>query len=205
MAQNIIPDSHANRLEFFKNLQTEIAANASAASLSASTVTGYNSVLDPLITSYQTLVDAETAAQSAGADAAQLYRRSHQALLGVINELKGNTKVTAGMRTDMRIAGGTTAHDPNTIKPRLKVQAQTGSVVITGSKDYAQLVNIYSRVVGTAAWTLIGARRKKFPFEDQTPLKVAGVPEQREYMARGVIDDNEVGQPSDIVTVLFGG
>jgi hypothetical protein len=61
------------------------------------------------------------------------------------------------------------------------------------------------RLVGTVSWVLVGIRRKKLPFDDQTPLKVAGVPEQREYQAVGVIGDNEVGQPSDIVQVAFGG
>jgi hypothetical protein len=87
----------------------------------------------------------------------------------------------------------------------IKAEAQPGVVRITGSKDYAELVNIYMRVVGTAAWTLVGIKRKKFPFEDQTPLKSAGMAEAREYAARGVIDDNEVGQMSDIVQVAFAG
>jgi hypothetical protein len=50
-----------------------------------------------------------------------------------------------------------------------------------------------------------GIRRRKFPFDDQTPLKVPGVPEQREYLARCVVGEDEVGHPSDIVQVTFGG
>jgi hypothetical protein len=61
------------------------------------------------------------------------------------------------------------------------------------------------RLVGAAQWILVGSHRKKFPFDDQTPLKQAGVPEVREYMGRGVINDQEVGQQSDIVQVTFAG
>jgi hypothetical protein len=61
------------------------------------------------------------------------------------------------------------------------------------------------RVAGTAAWTLVGVKRKRFPFDDQTPLKAAGTAEVREYAARGVINDEEVGQMSDIVQATFGG
>ena len=66
-------------------------------------------------------------------------------------------------------------------------------------------MNIYLRVAGAAAWTLIGIRRQKFPFDDQTPLKTPGVAESREYQARAVVGDAEVGVPSDIVGVTFGG
>lgn len=90
-------------------------------------------------------------------------------------------------------------------KPWLKATAQPGHVRITGSKDYADLINIYMRLNGTADWTLVGPRRMKLPFDDQTPLKVAGTPENREYMARGVINDQEVGHPSSIVTATYGG
>ena len=62
------------------------------------------------------------------------------------------------------------------------------------------------RVVGApGGFTTIGHKRKKFPFDDQTPLKTSGVPEVREYTAQGVIGDDEVGQPSDIVSVTFAG
>ncbi len=62
-----------------------------------------------------------------------------------------------------------------------------------------------SRTVAASNRTLIGVRRKKFPFDDQTPLKTPGVFEEREYQARGVINDEEVGQPSNIVSVKFAG
>jgi hypothetical protein len=80
-----------------------------------------------------------------------------------------------------------------------------GHVRITGRKNYAQTVNIYWRRKGVTTWKLLVAKRKTFPFYDQTPLATPGTPETREYLARGVIGDNEVGIPSDIVPVLFGG
>jgi len=36
-------------------------------------------------------------------------------------------------------------------------------------------------------------------------LAVPGVPETREYLARGIIDDEEIGIASDIVSVTFAG
>lgn len=205
MARGIIPDSHANRLDFFQNLKQAIADNAAALGLNAAALAAANAILDPLIAAYQTLVDAEQAATAAGADADQVFAQENADLRALFNNLKANPKFTDGMGEAMRIFTQTTQRNPDDIKPKIKATAQPGSVRITGSKDYAETVNISMRLAGTSAWTLVGIKRKKFPFDDQTPLKTPGVPEVREYEARGVIGDDEVGQHSDIVRVTFGG
>ncbi len=205
MSQDIIPDSHANRLAFLINLKQQIAADAAALNLDANALAAANAILDPLIAAYQALVMAEQTVVTANANAAQLFAQQNDPLRALINNLKANPKFTDGMGAAMQIFTKSGAPQPAQTKPKIKAESQPGHVRITGSKDYAELVNIYMRLVGTAAWTLVGIRRKKFPFDDQTPLKVPGVPEAREYEAIGVIGDNEVGQASDIVQVTFGG
>jgi hypothetical protein len=205
MAQSIIPDSHSNRLDFFQNLKQQIADNAATLGLDAAALLAINAVLDPLIATYQVLVDAEQAVVAANADAAQVFTQQVKPLRAIIDQLKTNPKLTDGMGEDMRIFTSATTHNPQDTKPSIKASAQPGHVTITGSKDYAELVDIYMSIAGTTAWALVGVRRRKFPFDDQTPLKTPGTPEQREYQARGIIGEDEVGQPSDIVTVVFGG
>ena len=66
-------------------------------------------------------------------------------------------------------------------------------------------VHIYARLVGQTVWTRI-ALDTSSPYIDGRPLAVAGVPEHREYMLRGCdINEAEVGQDSDIVSITFGG
>ncbi|MDQ6623873.1 MAG: hypothetical protein M3Y86_10395 [Verrucomicrobiota bacterium] len=202
---NAVPDSHANRLAFFINLKAKIAADAAALGWNAAKLAAVNALLDPVIANYQTLVDAEDAAAQASAKAAQAFAERNENLNKLIEELRANPGLDDGMREGMQLPKGTGKRDPNKIKPRLKAKADPGHVRISGSKDYADLINIYMRLVGTTAWILVGVRRMKFPFDDQTPLKVAGTPETREYMGRGVIGDDEVGEESDIVQVTFGG
>ena len=48
-------------------------------------------------------------------------------------------------------------------------------------------------------------RKRKFPYFDESPLAVAGTPEVREYMAMGVVNDEESGQHSEIKEVVFAG
>ena len=114
-------------------------------------------------------------------------------------------KVDVWSKILVRGAGFSGSGIGNVFASGVKVRKGDCYIRNTGTKNYAELYNLYMRIVGTAAWTLIGVRRKKFPFDDQTPLKTPGVFEEREYQARGVINDEEVGQPSNIVSVKFAG
>ena len=40
---------------------------------------------------------------------------------------------------------------------------------------------------------------------NETPLAVAGTAEVRDYMAIGIKDDQEIGQPSEIKEVMYAG
>ena len=48
-------------------------------------------------------------------------------------------------------------------------------------------------------------RKRKFPYYDESPLAVANTPEVREYMAIGVINDEEIGQMSEIKEIVYAG
>jgi hypothetical protein len=53
-------------------------------------------------------------------------------------------------------------------------------------------------------WKFI-SRDTNSPYADYTALAVAGQSEVREYQAFGVLNDQQIGQPSDIVSVTFAG
>ena len=63
---------------------------------------------------------------------------------------------------------------------------------------------IYLRLNGAAEWRKIGIATRS-PFTDKTPLAREGVPEVREYMARGILHDAEFGQDSQVVSITFAG
>jgi hypothetical protein len=204
MPSDYIPDSFQNRYNWLVNLKTEVNAKAADLKLDAAKLAAFNTLIDALIAVYKALIDAQTALDTASGDAHDLFASNVGDLRDFINELKNNTLCTDGMKAAMQIVttgGGPADAD---IKPAITASAERGHVRITGTKNYAETVNIYMRRKG-GAFAIIAPKRKRFPFDDQTPLAVAGVPEEREYMARGVIGDDEVGQDSDIVSVVFGG
>jgi hypothetical protein len=199
-----IPDSFANRLAWLQNLKVQITAEAAALGWPAAKLAGFMALLDPLIAAYQALADADAAFDKASGDAQDLFANSSASLRATLAEIKTNPAFTDGMGAVMQIFTSGSATAPDTIKPSLVATAARGYVRLTGSKNHAETVNLYMRRKG-AAWILIAPKRKRFPFDDQTPLATPGVPEEREYMARGVIGDDEIGQDSDIVSAVFGG
>jgi len=204
MKRNYIPDSVENRLAWLTNLKTEVTENAAALSWDAAKLAAFTAVIDPLVALYTAVVAAESALRQATGDANGQFASSSEELRALIAEIKANPGFTEGMGAAMKIFTVNSTMQPEDIKPTLKVVAQRGSVSISGSKNYAETVNIYMRRK-SGPWVLIAPKRKRFPFDDQTPLTVAGTPEEREYMARGVNGDTEVGQDSDIVSTVFGG
>jgi len=61
-----------------------------------------------------------------------------------------------------------------------------------------------SRLRGVPLWERI-AFEHHAPHFDTRPLAQSNVPEVREYMARGVVNDEEIGVDSDIVSITFAG
>ena len=122
-----------------------------------------------------------------------------------IKRAKTSPGCTPGIAMEMDWVGESHEFNPETARPTIDVASQPGRVKVDGRKPGFEAANIYSRIVGQVPWKQVAVRKRKFPFFDETPLAVAGVPERREYMAMGVINDEEVGQPSEIREVLHGG
>lgn len=203
ITSDYLPDSFKNRLDFFSNLKAKIHDHAAELKLDAAKLSAIDALLDPLIASYQAAVNADTALRLANRNATEAFDARSTPFRDLVNELKANSGLTDGVAAAMQILTSRTDKAVADIQPRITATGHRGGVTLDGSKDYAETVNIYLRRRGQTAWTLIAPKRKRLPFEDQTPPLQPGTAEEREYMARGVIGDDEVGRDSDIVPGTF--
>jgi hypothetical protein len=128
---------------------------------------------------------------------------SLSSLRGLVTRMKAHPGYTEAIGQDLGVIAVTTSADLINNKTTLKADVLPGRVRISFTKKGFTGVNIYSRLEGTAKWIFL-ARDTNSPYEDNRPL-ANDQPEKREYMAMGVVGDDEVGQPSDILSVLFGG
>jgi hypothetical protein len=94
--------------------------------------------------------------------------------------------------------------DEGQLKPVLKPKLVAGGVSLGFKNHGLYPVSIYSRYPGDADWQLIG-REIKSPFIDKRPLRVAGQPEIREYMALYNNIKHDIGCMSAIVEVTYSG
>lgn len=121
-----------------------------------------------------------------------------------IRSIKANSNYTDAMGKDLQIMGDDPTIDFSTYKPAIKATVMPGRVRIDFVKDGLDGVHIYARLKGQPTWTKL-AMDTYSPYEDSRPLATAGQPEHREFMAIGVLHDEEVTQQSDIIEAVFGG
>jgi hypothetical protein len=200
---DIVPDSATNRLAFFTAIKTKLHEADNPLGFTPAELTSADALFVPLIAAYQKVVDTESAARRASGDAAEFWAENGTDLRSFIDALKSRPQFTEGLGDELHLFSTGSPRQPAEIKPRLTADPHRGGITLDGSKDYAETVNIYMRRAGETEWKQIAIKRKRLPFEDQHPPLKPGIPEVREYMARGVIGDDEVGQESDIVTATF--
>ena len=204
MPEDYIPDSFQNRYDWAKNIHDNLDQYAAALGLDSGEVSTIKGRLSAIVTNYKAVLDAQRVLDTTVGTANSGFDVAAPELRRQFAACRKSVGYNDGIGSALAIApvGGKAA--PASIKPRLKAESHLGFVPITGRKSYAETVNIYMRIAGQTQWKLVVAKRKTFPFDDQTPPAQPGVAERREYMAIGCIGDSEVGQPSDIITVLHG-
>ena len=126
-------------------------------------------------------------------------------LRAAIKRAKTSPGCTPSIQEQLDWVGAAQNIDPEHARPSITVEAQRGRVKIDGRKPGFDAVSIYCRKKGDVQWRLIAVRKRKFPFYDEAPLAVPGAPEVREYMAIGIVNDEEVGQQSEIKEVVYAG
>jgi hypothetical protein len=65
-------------------------------------------------------------------------------------------------------------------------------------------VTIFTRLTGTSDWTEL-ASVVTSPYIDKRPLSQSGKPETRDYMVRCYNGVEDIGQQSDVASIVFGG
>lgn len=201
---DFIPRRWGDRVNWLNNVHTKIATHGPTLGLTAGQITVIQNRCTTATTAIQAVTTKENELESTIAGRKTTVDAEFGALRTEFNSLKTNAAMTSAIETDMQIVGTTTAFDPNTFKPELSGSVVGGGIEIRFKKGPTGGVNIYARLRGQTAWTFL-ARDTSSPYLDNRPLAVPNTPEVREYLAYGVMGDEQIGLPSDIVSVTFGG
>lgn len=205
MSTDYVPPQRQKKKEFYRNLET----NAEAEAVKFGGVAGDATNVKNWAKAIADKMDAADAADTAAAVARAQERTMSGTTLPLIRGQVRNWKTltgwaASGSEAALKLKGLEAAFDPATYKPVIKVSIEAGKIKVEFQKLGADGMAVYCRLRGTATWRRIGTDSDS-PYYDTGPLADPAVPEVREYMARGMVGDEEIGLDSDIVSITFAG
>jgi hypothetical protein len=201
--KDYIPDSAQNLVNWTNNYLLEVDAIAVRIGWPAAQVTALKARLTTLRDAAQEVLDKQNDLDTATGHLVAKKDAEVPEIRRDTNNLKSTRGFTDGDARTLDVLTASGEFDPDGYKPPLSAVSKQGRVEITAKKNGVDAVNLYSRIKGQAAFKLLAAKRSRFPFDDTTAPATAGQPEEREYQAIGVLGDDEIGQPSDIVSAVF--
>lgn len=206
MNQDYLPRSYKNLLAWCIQQETELTTQlATDMDMPTSDRTTFLAAVAILKAACAEIVELMDTLEEKTANFPVISDQQVPIIRAIIKSMRPRPGCTPGIVAQLDWEGASHNVDPNDMRPLLEVEAQRGRVKISGRKPGFDAVNIYFRRKGDVQWKLIAPQRLRFPFFDESPLAVANTPEVREYMAIGVVKDEEVGQMSEIKEVVYAG
>jgi hypothetical protein len=121
---------------------------------------------------------------------------------GYVSRIKASSAYTTSIGEDLGIIGDETTFDEGAYAPEIKGETTPDGAKVKFTKKGVDGINVYSRSKGDSTWEKL-AFDSSSPYLDARPLQTPGTPEVREYRGRGVINDVEIGQFSDIISITI--
>jgi hypothetical protein len=204
MATDYIPRSEPQLAIWFSNYAKKIGTYGQTLGLTADEIKLAETSCNETIARITEIEQKKTEVQQIIALKDDLKTETLATIRGFVTRIKAHTAYSEAIGHDLGIIGAANSiASVSSNKTVLKAEVLPGRVRLSFVKKNFSGVNIYTRPVGTAQWNYL-ARDNNSPYDDERPL-ANGQPEKREYMAIGVVGDEEVGVPSDIISVVFGG
>jgi hypothetical protein len=206
MTTDYVPQSYPNLNAWCGKQDTELTAPlATTIGMTAGERTTYLAAVSAIQTAVAPIVDLMEQLEELTANFPGILDAQLPLIRAAIKRAKTSPGCTPAIQMQLDWIGQAQNVDPEHSRPSIEIEAQRGRVKITGRKPGFDAVSIYCRKKGEVQWRLIAVRKRRFPYYDEAPLAVPNVPEVREYMAIGVVADEEIGQPSEIKEVVYAG
>jgi hypothetical protein len=205
MPTDYIPQNDAEKVAFLLNIENKIDGLLAELGITAAEATVVKARCSKIRTDIGNAQSAKTTAKQAVEKMKTTIVTEEAELRNSIQTWKLRSTFTDSTAAALNVkAAGTVEPTESEYKAAMSAAVYPGKVSIKFFKKGVEGVNVYTRLKGTSNFMKL-AYDSHSPYEDNRPLAVAGVPENREYMIMGVLDDEEIGLPSDIVAVVFGG
>jgi hypothetical protein len=201
---DFVPTNGGDLRKWFATLKTETPKVVTDLEITPARLTKITGWCDDATAAMDAADQAYTAWLTASQAKQTQLDTSLTGLRGEVAKWKVADGMTDAIAAELQIVGGGTPFNPETYQPPVTAQVFSGYVRFKFKKLGADGINLYYRLKGTMGWKFV-SRDTNSPYDDHTPLAVAGVAEVREYQAFGILGDDQIGLPCDILTVTFAG
>jgi hypothetical protein len=202
--EDYVPRRESKLVLWAKNFKTKLAQVGASLGVTAGEITEVETAVDDMAEAIKQNNLAQIAAQAKRKEKDAVKKKS----LGKIRRTVSRMKTHTNWGTNIGEGLGTEAVDQkvdkDNFKPALRGKALRGFVKIQYTKKGVDGMNIYSRYAEEKEWTFLGFDLRS-PYPDTRPLRKPGTPEERLYCAIAVMNDKQIGQRSDTISVVFAG
>ena len=194
-------DSELDKLEWL--LLEKYPSIAARLGISAADISGTTAIISNHRTNFSTMNQKKAESKSAVEANAAAKSQASSEIRRIANLVKNSNGYTDAIGLELGIVGTADAEaDLESIKPTLTSKIVGGNIIIVFNKQKMDGVKIYSKRTGETEFTFLAVDTAS-PYEDNRTKLNAGVPEERQYYAYYILDDVQVGQQSDILTVVI--
>lgn len=205
MAKNYFPSNDSEFLTWFRNFLDKLKNNyAAELEVPGNVVSQLESDFNEAKSRLDELQAAKTKAQSATEAKNTAFGNIQNYMRDQVAIIKRHSKYTNTIGEDLgMIAPKPISKDniPPGTKPSFLPTVMLDRVRLDWTKSFFSGVAIYGRRGSEQNFTLL-ARDTKSPYDDARPLLTPEQPESREYRMHYLLDDDEVGEWSDVVKVV---
>jgi len=194
------PDALSLQRAWLVNFKAKIAVYGPILGLSAGEITNKQNAAQAIIDAIDAANDAITAAKTKNQAKKLALKDNMVPIRSSVGSMKNHDDYTEEMGVDMGIVGEESEFDPDKVKTIVKLEKVPPGIDIKFSREGCEGGNVYCKRGSETAFTFI-----KYVIHPHTidtrPNLDGAASEQRQYYVILVLDDEEVGIPSDIATI----
>jgi hypothetical protein len=199
-----IPENDGETVRWSNNLDVKLPVLGPLLGMTAAQITDVQDDIQVVIDTLNRAIVKKREQQEAISLKNLVRGRELKRVSNVLRALKLHPAYTENIGNELGIIGSTSVMNRITVVSSVKLRAFEGLVEVSFKKKRQAGVAIYCKLLSDADWTLV-AHTTVSPYKDTRPLKVAGVPETRQYMVKFWDGDQQYGAESEARSVVFKG
>jgi hypothetical protein len=201
---HFIPGANGRLSTWAANYKAKIALHGPALGLSAEDITKQQTAAQGIVDTLNKIEQKKSELGQASTAKKLFKDNEFKMIRGAVSGYKKVTGYTEDIGRELGVVATNVNVVTEELKPSARLKTEPGLVKVFFNKRKMYGATIFSRLQGVADWTELSSEVTS-PYIDRRPLAEPGKPELREYMVRCYDGRIDIGQHSDVTSIVFGG